>query len=95
MPSRRDFLAALAAPSMLRRGRDGNGGLDLGLAELAANPAPFVDAPPSWPEDSNPAFWDPDSRPVLLPAPTSLLQHWNDRSQQRNRDRARPAKTHV
>src|SRR5580704_8601342 len=60
MPSRRNFLAALAAPSMLRRGRDRsrNGDLDLALTELAADPAPLVDAPPSWPEDSDPAFWD-------------------------------------
>jgi isopenicillin-N epimerase len=60
MPSRRNFLAALAAPSMLGRGGDQsrNGRFRSARTELAADPASSVQARPPWPDDSDLAFWD-------------------------------------
>jgi isopenicillin-N epimerase len=60
MPSRRNFLAALAAPSLLRHGHNQarNGRFHPDLTDLAAGPAPSPPAAPAWPEDSDPAFWD-------------------------------------
>ncbi|HEV2383149.1 MAG TPA: hypothetical protein VG206_25560 [Terriglobia bacterium] len=34
------------------------------LTELAADPAPCVQAPPPWPEDSDLAFWDRNGDPL-------------------------------
>lgn len=64
MPSRRNFLAALAAPSVLAADRRHRGasGLEHAFAGFAPGPVPAKPAEPqltpAWPEDADSRYWD-------------------------------------